>query len=136
VTKRTVSIGKYRALQRASTPQGHFAILAVDHQDALRRVMRPDAPETITVTQIVEFKAQVVRALAPATSGILLDPIYGAAQIEDLSQRQVWLEQEGRERLRRLSSAMAQGRPWTSLLGCEPVSTHWYRTYAGLKEQG
>jgi tagatose-1,6-bisphosphate aldolase len=80
MTKRVLSVGKYRGLQRASTPQGHFSIVAIDHQDALRRVMRPDAPEAVTVEQIVEFKAQVIRALAPETSGILLDPIYGAAQ--------------------------------------------------------
>jgi len=80
VIKRTVSVGKYRGLQRTSNARGHFAILAVDHQDALRRVMRPSAPETITVEEIVEFKAQVVCALAPETSGILLDPIYSAVQ--------------------------------------------------------
>jgi tagatose-1,6-bisphosphate aldolase len=80
VIKRTLSVGKYRSLQRASTPQGHFAILALDHQDALRRAMQPSVPETVTIEQIMEFKAQVVRTLAPETSGILLDPIYSAAQ--------------------------------------------------------
>ncbi len=80
MTRRTVSVGKYRALQRTSTPQGHFAILAIDHQDALRRVMRPDAPAAVTVEQMVAFKAQVIRALAPELSGLLLDPIYSAAQ--------------------------------------------------------
>lgn len=80
MTQRIIAVGKYRALQRTSTPSGHFAILAMDHQDALRRVMNSAAPETITTEQIVTFKAQVVRALAPETSGVLLDPIYGAAQ--------------------------------------------------------
>jgi tagatose 1,6-diphosphate aldolase len=80
VTTRTISVGKYRGLQRTSTTQGHFAILAIDHQDALRRVMRPDAPEAVTTEEIVTFKTQVIRALAPEVSGLLLDPIYGAAQ--------------------------------------------------------
>ncbi|MBC7811104.1 MAG: hypothetical protein H7175_08160, partial [Burkholderiales bacterium] len=75
-----VSLGKYRALQRASTVDGHFTILALDHSDALRRAMNPNAPETVTSAQIMTFKEQVIRILAPETSGVLLDPIYGAAQ--------------------------------------------------------
>jgi tagatose 1,6-diphosphate aldolase len=42
--------------------------------------MNPNAPETVTSAQIVTFKEQVIRTLAPETSGVLLDPIYGAAQ--------------------------------------------------------
>ena len=34
---KTLSVGKYRALQKASTTDGIFCILAIDHQDALRR---------------------------------------------------------------------------------------------------
>ena len=75
-----LSIGKYRALQRASTAGGHFTILALDHSDALRRAMKPGAPDTVTTAQMVAFKRQVISALAPETSGVLLDPIYGAAQ--------------------------------------------------------
>lgn len=77
---RLLSVGKYRALQRASTPQGHFTILALDHQDALRRSMRPDAPAAVTPGELTAFKIQVVGALVSETSGVLLDPIYGAAQ--------------------------------------------------------
>jgi tagatose 1,6-diphosphate aldolase len=75
-----VSAGKYRALGRASTPERHFTILALDHSDALKRAMNPVAPQTVTTEQIVAFKAQIVTALAPETSGVLLDPIYGAPQ--------------------------------------------------------
>jgi tagatose 1,6-diphosphate aldolase len=78
--QRVVSLGKYRALQRASTPQGHFTILALDHSDALRRALNPAAPQTVTIEEMIAFKTQVIRALAPETSGVLLDPIYGAAQ--------------------------------------------------------
>jgi tagatose-1,6-bisphosphate aldolase len=65
-------------LGRASTAGGHFTVLALDHQDALRRALNPPAPETVTPEQVIAFKDQVVRALAPETSGVLLDPIYGA----------------------------------------------------------
>lgn len=83
---RQVTVGKYRALGRASTSDGHFTILALDHSDALKRAMNPAAPQLVTAEQLVAFKRQVVAALvpetsgAPETSGVLLDPIYGAAQ--------------------------------------------------------
>lgn len=73
-------VGKYRALQRASTPDGVFNILALDHSDALKRAMNPAAPQAVTTEQVIAFKQQVVAVLAPDTSGVLLDPIYGAAQ--------------------------------------------------------
>lgn len=75
-----VGLGKYRALGRASTPEGDFNILALDHSDALKRALNPAAPHRVTVEQIVAFKQQVVAALAPEASGVLLDPIYGAPQ--------------------------------------------------------
>jgi tagatose 1,6-diphosphate aldolase len=78
--KRTLSLGKYRGLQRASTPEGYFTILAMDHHDILRRALNPSAPETVTDEQMAAFKGQVVHAFAPETSGVLLDPVYGAAQ--------------------------------------------------------
>lgn len=77
---RELSIGKLRGLQRVSTTSGHFVILALDHHDALRRALNPAAPEAVTNDEMVAFKTQVVRALAPEASGVLLDPIYGAAQ--------------------------------------------------------
>ena len=80
MTRRTVTIGKYRALQRVSTSDGLFNILAIDHQDSLRRVMNPTDPGSLSVARLVEFKTQVVSVLAPDASGVLLDPVLGAAQ--------------------------------------------------------
>ena len=76
----TISVGKYRALQRASTPEGIFAILAIDHQDALKRALKPDAPNTVAAADMTAFKLDVVRALIGDASGVLLDPVYGAFQ--------------------------------------------------------
>ncbi len=78
---RQISVGKYRALQRASNRAGFFTILAIDHHDALRRALRPTAPETVTPDEMATFKAQVVRVIAPEVSGVLLDPIYSAGQV-------------------------------------------------------
>lgn len=78
---REISIGKYRALQRTSNSDGIFTVLAIDHQDSLRRALNPDAPNDITDMEMVEIKHQVVSSLWNDVSGVLLDPVYGAAQI-------------------------------------------------------
>jgi len=78
---REISIGKYRALQRASNEQSVFTVLAIDHTDSLRRVLNPDAPNDITDEEMVTIKQQVVAGLWNDISGVLLDPIYGAAQM-------------------------------------------------------
>jgi len=78
--KKALSIGKYRALQRASTADGFFNIMALDHQDALRRVLNPKAPMDLSDQAMVSFKLDAVGALSSEISGVLLDPVYGAAQ--------------------------------------------------------
>jgi tagatose 1,6-diphosphate aldolase len=74
------AIGKIRRLQQCATPGGHFVILAMDHRGNLRHSLNPAAPEAVSYEAMVEFKQQVVGALAPAASAVLLDPEYGAAQ--------------------------------------------------------
>jgi tagatose-1,6-bisphosphate aldolase len=71
---------RHRALQRATTPDGLFTILAIDHQDALRRALNPKAPDSVSDHDVVFFKQQVVSSLIDSVSGVLLDPIYGAFQ--------------------------------------------------------
>lgn len=80
MTERRLSIGKYRALQRASTPDGLFNIVAIDHQDALRRALNPESPESVNDFDVLFFKRQVINAMSDELSGVLLDPIYGAFQ--------------------------------------------------------
>lgn len=75
-----MSFGKYRAVQRCSTPHGLFSIVAVDHQDALRQVLRPDNPAVVTAEDMTRFKLDVTVALISEVSAILLDPVYGAFQ--------------------------------------------------------
>ncbi len=80
MTRKTVTAGKYRALQRASTPGGTFNIVALDHLDSLRRAMNLTDPASLTVQQLTDFKAETIRIFAPETSGVLLDAVLGAAQ--------------------------------------------------------
>jgi len=75
-----LSPGKIRGLQACATPEGIFAILAVDHRDALRAIIAPDAPASVSAARLTEVKLAVVRHLAPAASAVLLDPVFSAAQ--------------------------------------------------------
>ncbi len=77
--KKVLSIGKYRALQRSSTDEGFFNIMALDHQDALRQVLNPKAPMDLSDESLVAFKLDAVNAMSEEMSGVLLDPVYGAA---------------------------------------------------------
>lgn len=79
---KALSIGKYRALQNASNEQSVFTILAIDHQDSLRRALNPESPTSVTDAQMTAFKEQVVTSLwNTSISGVLLDPVYGLAQL-------------------------------------------------------
>src|SRR5919201_1230128 len=75
-----LTLGKWRGLQSTSTSRGAFVILALDHRNNLRALLRPDAPDTVKPAEMVEFKYQVVSALAPACSAVLLDPVVGLSQ--------------------------------------------------------
>jgi tagatose 1,6-diphosphate aldolase len=77
---KALSIGKLRGLQQCATPRGALSVFALDHRNNLRRALRPDAPDTVIPAEMSAFKQQVVSALAPATSAVLLDPEVGAAQ--------------------------------------------------------
>jgi len=75
-----LTIGKLRGLGQCATRRGAFSVLALDHRHNLRQLLRPDAPDSVPPGELVTFKQQVVGALAPAASAVLLDPEFGAAQ--------------------------------------------------------
>jgi tagatose-1,6-bisphosphate aldolase len=77
---KSLSIGKVRGLQQTSTPGGAFTICALDHRNNLRNALAPTSPDSVSVESMVAFKRQVVQALAPAASAVLLDPEIGGAQ--------------------------------------------------------
>lgn len=76
----SLSIGKLRRLQQCSTPDGLFVVVALDHRDDLRRLLKPSDPDSLSHAEMVAFKSEVVRTLAPVSSAVLLDPEFGAAQ--------------------------------------------------------
>ena len=72
--------GTRRGLDGCASAHGTFAVLALDHRQNLRRELHPEDPSATTYAEMVEFKRAVVRALATAATGVLLDPEVGAAQ--------------------------------------------------------
>ena len=74
------SLGKVRALQSASTEGGVFAILAVDHRDAMRAMLNHERPETVPAKQLTDIKLSIVSAIGALATAILLDPVYSIGQ--------------------------------------------------------
>ena len=70
---KTLGLAQIARLWRCSAGSGVFAIVALDHQDSLRRAFNPQAPAVVTMADIGSFKEDVAAALADAASGILLD---------------------------------------------------------------
>src|SRR5574338_440651 len=77
----TISIGKSRGLAQCSTARGLVVALALDHRGNLRRALNPGNPDAVTYREMVDFKVQVVSALAPFSSAVLVDPEIGANPI-------------------------------------------------------
>lgn len=75
-----LSIGKLRGLQQLADEQGFLTICAIDHRGSLQQALNEKDPEAVSYQNMVDFKIDLCRAMAPLASAILLDPIYGAAQ--------------------------------------------------------
>lgn len=76
----SIAIGKWRRLQQASSCQGTFSILAIDHRGPLRRTLEKESPGIDVDDVIIALKQDAVRALGPVSSAVLLDPETGAGQ--------------------------------------------------------
>lgn len=73
-------LGVLRGLQQSASSSGRFTIVALDHRQNLRHMLRPEDPASVPVADMIHFKRQAVRALAPLATAVLLDPEVGAAQ--------------------------------------------------------
>lgn len=77
---RQLTVGKLRGLQQLSDRAGLLAMCAMDHRGSMQRLIDPAAPERVGYETLVEYKLDLTEALAPVSTAVLLDPIYGAAQ--------------------------------------------------------
>ena len=72
--------GKIRGLAATSSPEGIFAILAIDHRDSMRVVLDPEDPFSVPPERLTEVKLGLLRKLGGAATAIMLEPEYSAAQ--------------------------------------------------------
>ncbi len=77
----SLSMGKLRGLQQLANPKGLLVMCAVDHRDSLKRALNPEHPDAVSYQEMVDFKLDLCRAMAPFASAILVDPVYGAGQV-------------------------------------------------------
>ncbi len=75
-----LSPGKARRLQTLADREGRFMILAADHRDSLRVELDPVRPDAVPAAALTSFKLDLVRELAGHVTGVMLDPVYSAAQ--------------------------------------------------------
>ncbi len=63
--------------------RGIFRVLAVDHRDSLRVFLEPTSPETVPAELLTGIKADLVRAISPHATGVMLEPEYSIPQLID-----------------------------------------------------
>ena len=61
--------------------EGRFRVLAVDHRDSLRLFLEPTAPETVPDALMTSIKSDLVRAVSPHATGVMLEPEYSIPQL-------------------------------------------------------
>ncbi|HET7088824.1 MAG TPA: tagatose 1,6-diphosphate aldolase [Anaerolineae bacterium] len=76
---KTLTVGKVRGLQQIADTHGIFAMCAMDHRGSMQRLINKATPDQVTYDTLVEYKRDLTEALAPESTAVLLDPIYGAA---------------------------------------------------------
>lgn len=62
---------------------GRFRVLAVDHRDSLRVFLSPDAPDDVPSAALTAIKIDLVRAVSPLATGVMLEPEYSIPQVTD-----------------------------------------------------
>lgn len=78
----TLTLGKLRGLQQLANEFGIFTITALDHRGSFERMLRQTlGVESPSWQAVVAEKERLARALAPHSSALLLDPVYGAGPL-------------------------------------------------------
>lgn len=73
-----------RSLERLRDADGLFRVLAVDHRDSLRAFLDPDDPDGVDAARLVAIKRDLVAAVGPSATGVMLEPEYSIPQILDV----------------------------------------------------
>ncbi len=76
--KTPLSLGKRRGLAQCADENSIFSILALDHRQVIKDAFKDSASQSGVYEQAADFKRALVRALAPWSTAVLLDPSLGA----------------------------------------------------------
>ena len=69
--------GKLRGLQRISNPNGTLTMLALDQNSSMIEMAQKALKRDPTFEEVVDAKLDMMRQMAPAASGVLIDAYYG-----------------------------------------------------------
>src|SRR5690625_4881082 len=73
---------EHRSMQRICTPAGGVVIVAADQRNSMKAVMNaPDGPESISTSDLVKAKRDLVNVLGNNAPAILLDPEVAMPQL-------------------------------------------------------
>jgi tagatose 1,6-diphosphate aldolase len=75
-----LTAGKIRGLQQIATDKGIFIMCAMDHRSGLIQMMEGAQHDLPDYNELVQMKIDMCTTMDHYSSGILLDPEYGAAQ--------------------------------------------------------
>jgi phosphoglycerate kinase len=70
-------MSKADCLAKLLNEHGKITIAALDHRGSLKEALNPSNPDTVTESEMMEWKTRMVELYANEVAGILLDPIYG-----------------------------------------------------------
>lgn len=74
------------SLDAIASPDGTFAVVAMDQRNTLRRMYAAVGIDDPSVEELTAIKADVVEALAPAASAFLLDPTFGVPALDHVDR--------------------------------------------------
>jgi tagatose-1,6-bisphosphate aldolase len=76
-----MTLGKLRGMQQLANDRHVFTITAFDHRQSFKRMITPLLSHEPSWAEVVAEKKRLVAALAPHSSAVLLDPLYGAGPL-------------------------------------------------------
>jgi tagatose-1,6-bisphosphate aldolase len=79
VTSLAASLGKLRRLQRISDSDGFIRVAAIDHPENYLALFDPDV-STVGTAEVVESKLELIAAMAPESTAVLVDPVWSFGQ--------------------------------------------------------
>jgi len=87
------------SLEKISS-NGFFHIVALDHRESLKKIIKPENPEEVSRKNLESIKLKFSKIFSSQASGILLDPIYGRPAMNSIKHKcglLISLEESGYE---------------------------------------